>query len=64
MGRCFRIGLARSKSEARHFLGTGAVSVNGEKAAADRRLTLADLLHGRTILIKRGRKSWHATEWA
>jgi tyrosyl-tRNA synthetase len=58
-----RIELARSKSEARHFLGTGAVSVNGEKAAADRRLNSADLLHGRTILIKRGRKSWHATEW-
>ncbi len=58
-----RIGLAKSKSEARHFLGTGAVAVNGEKAGADRRITSADLLHDRTILIKRGRKSWHATEW-
>lgn len=56
--------LATSRREARDFLGSGAVAVNGEKAAADRRLTTRDLLHGRTILLRRGRKHWHATTWA
>ncbi len=55
--------LASSKREARQFASTGAISVNGEKATADHRLTHSDLLHGRTILLKRGRKNWHATEW-
>lgn len=56
--------LANSKREAREFLAGGAVSVNGGKANTDRRLTTADLLHGRTILLKRGKKNWHATQWA
>ena len=55
--------LAESKREAREFLDNGAVSVNGEKASLDRVLTAADLLHGRTILLRRGKKHWHATEW-
>ena len=55
--------LAESKREAREFLNNGAVSVNGEKAGIDRALTAADLLHGRTILLRRGKKHWHATEW-
>lgn len=56
--------LASSKREAREFLGSGAVAVNGERAAADRRLTVADLLHGRRILLRRGKRNWHATEWS
>jgi len=56
--------LAQSRREAKEFLGNGAVSVNGEKAEPDRRLVTADLLHGRTILLKRGKKLWHATRWA
>jgi len=55
--------LASSKREAREFLGGGAVLVNGEKAGADRALTSRDLLHGRMILLRRGKKLWHATEW-
>ncbi len=55
--------LAKSKREAREFLGNGAVSVNGEKVAADAHLTTRDLLHGETILIKRGKKLWHAALW-
>ena len=59
--------LATSKREAREFLGNGSVAINGGKIAADqaleRRLTEADLLHGRTILLKRGKKSWHCTRW-
>jgi tyrosyl-tRNA synthetase len=55
--------LASSKREARQFLESGAVAVNGQKAEAGRRLTATDLLHGHTILLKRGKKLWHATRW-
>ena len=55
--------LAQSKREAREFLGNGAVMVNGERIEADRRLTGRDLLHGMTILLRRGKKSWPATRW-
>jgi tyrosyl-tRNA synthetase len=55
--------LAASKREARQFLEAGAVHVNGEKAGLDQRLTRAQLLHGDTILLKRGKKLWHATRW-
>jgi hypothetical protein len=39
------------------------VAVNGERVAAEHRLTTKDLLHGRSILLKRGKKHWHATRW-
>jgi tyrosyl-tRNA synthetase len=55
--------LASSKREARQFLESGAVLVNGVKAGLDRRLAASDLLHGHTILLKRGKKLWHATRW-
>jgi tyrosyl-tRNA synthetase len=55
--------LASSKREARQFLEAGAVSVNGVRAALDQRLTASDLLHDQTILLKRGKKLWHATRW-
>ncbi len=55
--------LAKSKREAREFVANGAVMINGEKADATRRLKAADLLHGRTILLRRGKKNWHASRW-
>lgn len=55
--------LASSKREAREFLSGGAVLINGEKAVPDRKLKASDLLHGRTILLRRGKKNWHATRW-
>jgi tyrosyl-tRNA synthetase len=55
--------LASSKREARDLLAGGAVAVNGERVAAEYRLTTKDLLHGRSILLKRGKKNWHATRW-
>lgn len=56
--------LATSKREAREFISSGAISINGTKVDnGDRKLTTADLLHGRTILLKRGKKQWHATKW-
>jgi len=60
--------LAGSKREARQFLENGSVSVNGVKVpqdgALDRRLGSGDLLHDRTILLRRGKKTWHATRWS
>jgi len=56
--------LASSKREAREFLRNGAVHVNGEKVAEDAVLRTADLLHGRTILLRRGKKHWHASRWS
>ena len=59
--------LADSRREAREFLRNGSISVNGVKVAGDeaegRALGADDLLHGRTILLKRGKKAWHATRW-
>lgn len=55
--------LAPSRRQAREFLANGAVSVNGERAEAEARLRTSDLLHGSTILLRRGKKSWHATRW-
>jgi len=55
--------LAASRREAKDFLSSGAVTVNGEKAAIDRRLVSDDLLHGSTILLRRGRRQWHALRW-
>ena len=52
--------LAGSKREARQFLEQGAVSVNGEKVSLERRLASSDLLHGTTVLLRRGKKAWHA----
>ena len=48
---CPRRRSPASRREAREFLGSGAVSVNGERAAADRRSTREDLLAGRLVLL-------------
>lgn len=55
--------LVTSKREARQFLESGAVLVNGEKASLSQRLTSQDLLHGKAIVLKRGKKNWHLTRW-
>ena len=55
--------LATSKSQARQFLQSNAIAVNGERVAADYRLTERDLLHGDRILLRRGKRQWHATRW-
>jgi tyrosyl-tRNA synthetase len=59
-----RTGLARSKREAREFLRSGAVWVNGRRAQEAQRLAPGDLLHGATMLLRRGKKAWHAVTWS
>jgi tyrosyl-tRNA synthetase len=58
-----RTTLAASKREAREFLRSGAVWVNGRRAEEDGRVRAEDLLPGGTLLLRRGKKLWHATVW-
>jgi tyrosyl-tRNA synthetase len=57
-------GLAKSNREAREFLSAGSVLVNGMKIGLETAFTVDDLLHGSTLLVRRGRKQWHAATWA
>lgn len=52
--------LAASKREAREFLQAGSVMVNGVKASPDAVLTERELMHGRAVLVRRGKKQWCA----
>jgi tyrosyl-tRNA synthetase len=55
--------LVKSKSEARQFLQSGAVSINGRAIEHTHRVTDSDLLHGKLIALRRGKKAWHLTRW-
>jgi tyrosyl-tRNA synthetase len=52
-------GVAKSKREAREWLSSHAVLVNGRLAQPDSRVTLEWLLYGHMLLIRRGKKTWH-----
>jgi tyrosyl-tRNA synthetase len=52
-----RTPLARSTSEARRTVAQGGAYVNGERAPEGRRLTRSDLLHGRAILLRSGKRN-------
>lgn len=56
--------LAKSNREAREFLQNNSITVNGERVGPDRRLTNDDLLHGTTVLLRRGKKHWLVTAWS
>ena len=56
-------GLASSRREAREFLANGSVSVNGGKIGPETRLDATMLLHGDTMLLRRGKKLWHVARW-
>lgn len=51
--------VAKSKREARQYLSSGAVSVNGERVTEEHRVQAAALLHDQLVLIRRGKKTWH-----
>jgi len=53
--------LAQSKREAKEFLQSGSVSINGRKAGLEDRARSTDLLHGRVLAIRRGKKNWHVS---
>jgi tyrosyl-tRNA synthetase len=55
--------LAKSKGEATRLLKQGAVSLNGAKLTVDSVVTEAQLLHGTSMALRRGKKAWHITRW-
>ncbi len=54
------MGIAKSKREAREFIGTGAISINGEKAT-DLETVIDDskFIEGEYIVVKRGKKNYY-----
>ena len=57
-------GLAKSKSEARGFLQSGSVTVNGHKVdAIDHQIADAECLFGRFTLLRRGKKNYAMLTW-
>jgi tyrosyl-tRNA synthetase len=51
-----KAGLAKSRNEARRLVDQGGVYLNNHKAAADLKVTAAELLFGRWLLLRKGRK--------
>ncbi len=52
-------GVAKSKREARQFVTSGAVSVNGQKVDESFMLSEDGLLYKKIALLRRGKKTWH-----
>ncbi|MGP1272955.1 MAG: tyrosine--tRNA ligase [Phycisphaerales bacterium] len=57
------VGLAKSRGEAKQFIASGSVLVNGTKAEPGAMIGVADVLHGRITAIRRGKKLWHVVRW-
>ena len=51
-----KAGLAKSRGEARRLVEQGGVYLNNRKAALDSKITPAELLFGRWLLLRKGRK--------
>jgi tyrosyl-tRNA synthetase len=56
--------LASSLSDARRTIGQRAASVNGEVVTEDRPLTEADLLYGRWLVLRKGKRNYHLLDAA
>jgi tyrosyl-tRNA synthetase len=55
-----RTGLVKSKSEARNAIEAGGVYLNGVRETdTTRRVGTGDLLHGRYLVLRRGKKQYH-----
>jgi tyrosyl-tRNA synthetase len=57
-----RSELADSKADARRLLAQGAVYVNGVRADAQRTLGPSDALHGRWVVLRRGKAHQHVLQ--
>jgi len=55
-------GLVKSKSEARRALEQGGVYVNGTAAGPDDALAESQLVHGRWVLLRRGKRTYHLVD--
>ena len=57
-------GLAKSKSEARTFIQSGSVAINGNKVdALDHAISDAEQLFSRFTLLRRGKKNYGMISW-
>jgi len=56
--------LASSLSDARRTITQGAASVNGTAVPEDRPLTADDLLYGRWLLLRKGKRNYHLLDAA
>ncbi len=57
-------GLAKSKSEARGFIQSGSVAINGAKAdAIDHQIAGGERLFGRFTILRRGKKNYGLVSW-
>ncbi len=54
-------GAAASKSEARRLISGGGVMLNDVRESADRDIDTADLLHGRFLLLRKGKRARYLT---
>ncbi|HWE54797.1 MAG TPA: tyrosine--tRNA ligase [Acidimicrobiales bacterium] len=52
-------GLASSNKQAREFLRNGAISVNGTAVTEERPIAMSDALHGRWVILRRGKRNQH-----
>ena len=56
-------GLTPSRGQARQAIRSGAISVNNHKETDEQRvLSAADLIDGRYVVLRRGKKSYHVVE--
>jgi tyrosyl-tRNA synthetase len=56
-------GIASSNRQAREWLGTGSISLNGDKVSTDYKLGSSDVLASETTLVRRGKKNLSAVRW-
>ena len=57
-----RSGLATSNGDARRVLAQGGIRLNGSVLATDSRVSRYDALHGRFLLLRKGRTTVHLAE--
>lgn len=55
-------GVVSSRGDARRQIAQGAIYLNGERIREDRPLNGADVLHGRWIVVRRGRSNQHVAD--
>jgi tyrosyl-tRNA synthetase len=55
-------GVVASRGDARRQLAQGAIYLNGQRITEDRPLGASDVLHGRWIVVRRGRSRQHVAE--
>jgi tyrosyl-tRNA synthetase len=56
-------GLASSKSDARRLLDQGSVRANGRLLALEHPISPGRLLHGRYLVLRKGKRSYHLAEF-